>query len=101
MIEQLWQEHNSKPFPEGQGGREVEGIDLALLDGAIAGCISTFLERGGELDLWRTAVLGLCYHDVAVVRKHLRGDARDHFVRLESISKLVLKSVITKHKGSA
>ena len=93
MIEQLWQEHYSAEFPTGCAGEEIEGIDLASLDGDTAGCISTFLMRRGELDLWRTAALGLCYRDLTIVIQQLDGEARDYFYRLETLSKLVLESV--------
>ena len=93
MIEQLWQEHRAAVFPAGYTGKEVEGIDLALLDSDTAGCILTFLKNGGELDLWRTAILGLCYRDASIVARSLSGEAYDYFLRLETLSRLVLEAV--------
>ncbi len=101
MLEQLWQEHLSKPFPKGYGGKDFDGIDLVLLDGDIAGCVSTFLKNGGELDLLRTAILGLCYHDSVIAGGHLTGEAHEYFCGLETISKLVLESIVSKNKRSA
>ena len=90
-IIQLWNERLSLTFPEGYGGKEIEGIDPALLDGDIAGCIQTFIKNKGKLDLWRTAILGLCYRDVSIVVEKIEEDVKEYFRRLEILSKLVLQ----------
>ena len=58
MIEEIWQEHQGEKFPSGHVGEEIEGIDLALLDADIAGCVETYIKRR-KLDLKHTAILGL------------------------------------------
>lgn len=98
MLEELWQEHKNIRFPSEHGGEEIEGIDLALLDGDIAGCVETFIKRR-KLDLQRTAVLGLCYRDCSVAVRGLDGSAKDYFLRLERLAMLVLQSVIEMEKA--
>lgn len=98
MIEELWQEHLGVEFPSGCGGEEVEGIDLVLLDADIAGCIETYLERR-KLDLKHAAILGLCYRDCAVAVKSLNGVAKDYFLRLEKLAKLVMEAVRDTEKA--
>lgn len=98
MIEELWQEHQSVRFPSGFGGEEIEGIDLALLDADIAGCVGTFIKRQ-KLDLKDTAILGLCYRDCAVAAKGLNGEAKDYFIRLEKLALLVLEAVRDTEKA--
>jgi hypothetical protein len=98
MLEELWQEHKNISFPSEYGGEEVEGIDLALLDGDIAGCVETFIKQR-TLDLQRTAVLGLCYRDCSVAARGLDGAAKVYFLRLERLAMLVLQSVIEVEKA--
>ena len=92
MIEQLWREHQSAPFPEASRCREVADHDLIALDYTTAGCVSTFLSRG-TLDTWRLSVLGLCYHGLALVVAQLGGEERAYFDRLERLAGLVLQAV--------
>ena len=99
MIEQLWQEHYATEFPKGYGGEEIKDIDLTLLDSEAAGCILTFLQNGRKLDLCRTAILGLCYRDLAIVLQELDGKARDYFQRLETLSRFVLEAIKDKAKA--
>ena len=98
MIEELWQEHKRERFPKGYGGEEIEGIDLALLDGDIAGCVDSFITKR-SLDLFRTSILGLCYRDCSVVARGLDGEAKVYFLRLEKLAKLVLESIIFAAKA--
>jgi hypothetical protein len=98
MIEELWQEHKHAGFPSGYGGEEIEGIDLALLDADIAGCVETYIKRR-RLDLERTAALGLCYRDCTVAVRGLNGVVREYFLRLEKLAMLVLQLVIETEKA--
>lgn len=100
-ISDLWQEHTSVKFPRGYGGTEIEGILLADLDGTAAGCILTFPDNDGALDLWRTAILGLCYRNLAVVMNKLEGEAKGYFARLETLSQLVLRDILLREKRTS
>jgi hypothetical protein len=92
-IEALWREHAQAPFPGGLAGQEVAGICVTSLDTFTAGCIDTFISRAGSLDLWRAAVLGLCYRDLAVVVPELEGERWQYFGRLEQLARMVLEAV--------
>lgn len=98
MIDKLWQEHKGVRFPSGYGGEDADGIDLALLDGDIAGCVETFIKRQ-HLDLERTAILGLCYRDCTVAVRGLNGVAKEYFQRLEKLAMLILQAVIETEKA--
>ena len=92
-IAELWREHRAARFPSGYQGEEVAGFDLILLDADSAGCVSAFLSRGGRLDPALLAVLGLCYHHLAIVAAQLRDEAQQYFGRLEELAGLVLAEV--------
>jgi len=66
---------------------------VAIVDTFAVGCIHTFIACRGKLDLWRTAILGLCYRDLGVALVGLQGDARTYVQRLERLARLVLESV--------
>ncbi len=93
-ILELWNIHMASKFPRGYGGEAIEGIDLVLVDSDVAGCVTTFIKNDGQLDLWRTAILGLCYRDSTIVTSRLSGEAKEYFSRLETLSILVLKDII-------
>jgi hypothetical protein len=97
-IEDIWQEHREATFPSVCRGHDVDGIDFVILDADIAGCVSSYLRRR-ELDLWRTAVLGVCYRNVSYVLGRMPVEGRDHFERLERLARMVLDAVReqTKH----
>lgn len=63
-LARLWQEHLGTPFPTGLRGSEPAGIDVVLLDAAIAGCVSTRQNNGGFLDAERHRILRDCIADV-------------------------------------
>ena len=92
-IRALWEKHLATPFPAAYAGVEVEHVDLTLLDAATAGCISAFLANGGQLDLRRTAMLGLCHRHLAIVARRLEGEAQEYFLRLEDLAYEVLQAV--------
>src|SRR5687768_32389 len=95
QIDRLWTEHYDLPFPEGLADEE-NGIDLLSLDSYIAGCVSTFIDRG-DLDVGRTAVLGICYGEVVAVRASIDHEGNEYFGRLEKLAELVLRSVVMKN----
>lgn len=97
-VRKVWDEHLATRFPKECIGEEIENIDLMLVDSFTTGCISTFIDRNGKLDLWRTAVLGRCYHDLAIVTNKIDGKAKDYFCRLEWLSEKVLKTVAQNAK---
>jgi hypothetical protein len=92
-IAQLWQEHLDDEFPSGVRGAELEGHDLVMLDADIAGCVRAFLDEGGRLDLWRTAILGLCHGGAVLAARALADPARAYYARLELIARLTLEAV--------
>jgi hypothetical protein len=92
-IEKSWNEFLVKPFPGGQAGIEIEGIELASLDTFAAGCIDTFIHNRGHLDQQQTSILKDCAKEIDVVVTHLDGEAKIYFERLRSLAKQVLHSV--------
>lgn len=99
-IGSLWQQHLDMPFPRvdfeayGQKGPgQVYDVDLIMLDADTAGCVLHFLQNNGELDLWRVAVLGMCYGDLVNGERTLEGKALAYCTHLRHLALLVLRAV--------
>jgi hypothetical protein len=92
LIEELWKEHQSAPFPKSFRGKDVSGIDFVMLDADVSGCVDTFVSTG-NLNLYQTAVLGICYRDLNFIMPILNEEGRDYYWRLERLAELVLKAV--------
>ena len=89
-IADLWRDHQAASFPSGCGGKEIEGIDLVMLDADIAGCVSTFVSAG-HLDLDRKRILSQCREEIEVVLQSLQGEAKDYYTRLHKLAVLILE----------
>ncbi|WP_346173532.1 hypothetical protein [Streptomyces cuspidosporus] len=65
-VARLWQEHLLAAFPADLRGAELAGVDMALLDASIAGCVSTWKDNGGVL------VTDLASHRAVLDEQQLR-----------------------------
>jgi len=99
LIEQLWREHELAAFPQGYRGKDINGIDLVMLDADVAGCVDTFLSRG-NLNLFQTAILGLCYRNLSYLLPTLNEEGKAYYRRLELLAELVLKAVAISNQKS-
>ena len=97
LIEELWKEHLAVAFPKDYRGKDVNGIDFVMLDADVAGCVDSLLERG-NLNLFQTATLGLCYRDLNYVMPILNDEGRAYYWRLERLAELLLKAVAIKNR---
>jgi hypothetical protein len=89
-IRTAWAEFRSLPFPRGCGGEDVDGVCLATTDTYLAGCISTFVERG-SLDAQRASVVSSACADLERVLPRLPAFARPYFSSLLNLG-LAVKS---------
>jgi len=97
LIEQLWREHELAAFPRDYRGKDLNGVDMVMLDADVAGCIHTFVRRG-NLNLFQTAVLGLCYRNLTYLIPMLSEEGKAYYCRLERLAELVLKAVATRNR---
>ena len=72
---------------------EVAGVELAVLDADIAGCVSTYLHKWGRLDPQRAAILGRFYREVSLVVRELSGTPQAYFAHLERMAAKVLEAL--------
>lgn len=94
QLKRYWQDHTAEKFPKSLfDEKKYWFMDLYSLDGITKSCISRFLDNKGELDAPYLAILGLCYHDLSIVLNNIEGEGRDYFVRLETMSDIILRSI--------
>jgi hypothetical protein len=90
-LQTLWQAHLAAGFPRLEG-TVVRGVDLAELDAAVAGCVSTYLDER-LLDTQRVEVLKRCRRDLLLVTLAFQDDERAYFLRLYGMTRLVLDKI--------
>ena len=88
-LQTLWKAHLAAGFPR-LSVAQVNAIDLAELDGAVAGCVSTFLDGNGQLDSQRVEVLERCRRDLLLVTLNFHRADREYFLRLYTMTCMVL-----------
>lgn len=98
-IDTAWANFLRLPFPAGLAGTEAAGVELAELDGAAAGCVSTFHARG-ELDERRMQVLEVCRRELRQVLPSLSGDAASYFADLLALADLVAQAALANSLDS-
>jgi hypothetical protein len=89
-VARFWGEHVRSDFPARLRGEEVAGVDMVMLDGDIAGCVSTWLASASCLDERRWEILARCMTDLDRVLDQLAGDEEHYYRRLQQMTGLVL-----------
>lgn len=91
-ADKLWREHMERPFPAGLAGQEVEGIDLVLLDTAMAGLITTVVGSRRRLAAEQASELVLLTADCSLVAVRLQGENRVYFDKLARLGRMLLET---------
>jgi hypothetical protein len=89
----LWQQHSSAPFPKGYGDKEINRINLSLLDAEIAGCIRIFIHNDGRIDAQQVKLLRDRLIDLNAILLLMDRDELIYFDRLSKMANLVLQEV--------
>src|SRR4051812_32734230 len=94
LVRELWQQHQTEPFPRGRANERVDVPDLVLIDGLVAGCVSAYLGRRRlrprPLDAERRAGLLRCRDELLDVVPQLDGRPRQYFERVLQLADAVL-----------
>ncbi|HYF66437.1 MAG TPA: hypothetical protein VD886_26650 [Herpetosiphonaceae bacterium] len=92
-VEEAYALHQAARYPRGDASLH-DDHDLVLVDADIAGCVSTFLIRNGQLDRWRTAELGLNYGFLRpLLPAFTTEEGRAYFQRLADMARCALTAV--------
>ncbi|WP_221328194.1 hypothetical protein [Actinoplanes sp. L3-i22] len=89
-VSRLWGEHLKQPFPSRLRSVEVAGVEMVMLDANVAGCVSTWLNNGGDLDGWRRDALATCERQLERVVPELADREAAYYQRLLDMTVLVL-----------
>ncbi|MFI0370446.1 hypothetical protein ACH35V_21485 [Actinomadura sp. 1N219] len=88
-IAVLWAEHVEAPWPDDLYSAGGPGKDVAEIDGAMAGCISTYLQIHGVLDTDRSRILRSSSSDLEEILPRLQGEAAAYVRRLIRMADLI------------
>jgi len=87
----LWEQHSIAAFPKGD--KEIDGINLSLLDTEITGLVHMFVHNGGRLDYQRALTLRNHLIDLNTIILFLDRDELKYFSRLKELANLILQEV--------
>jgi len=89
-IMDLWQQHSIAVFPEGYGGKTINGTDLSLLDAEIAGCVHMYVNNG-VIDARHAKILSERLVDLNAIILLLDSEELIYYNRLREMANLVLQ----------
>jgi len=92
-LMELWQQHSSAAFPSGYVDKDINRINLPLLDAEIAGCIRIYIHHDGKLDPQRVKTLQEHLIDLNAVILLMDREELVYFDRLRKMANLVLQEV--------
>ncbi|MFG1658395.1 hypothetical protein ACGFIY_17905 [Micromonospora chersina] len=70
----------------------MAGVSMVLLDSSVAGCVSTWQHRGGNIDHGRWDILAACEQELLRVIAELDDDEAAYYQRLLDMTVLVLEA---------
>ncbi len=91
-ILELWEQHSSATFPKGYGVKELNGIDLSLLEAEIAGCILIYVNHG-TLEYRHLETLSNRLIDLNTLVLLMNREELIYFNRLRKLADLILQEV--------
>jgi hypothetical protein len=92
-LMELWQQHHASAFPKGYGDKEINRVNLSLLDAEVAGCIRLYINNGGKIDPQQVKMLRDRLIDLNTIILLMDRDELIYFDRLRKMANLVLQEV--------
>lgn len=92
-IARLWQQHATAVFPDGYAGRQINGLDLPLLEAEIAGLIRIYMHTGMKLDTRQVKNLRERLIDLNTIILLMEHEELTYFDRLRTLANLVLQEI--------
>jgi hypothetical protein len=89
----LWQQHSSAAFPKGYGEKEINHINLSLLDAELAGCIRLYIHNASKINPQQVKILQKRLIDLNSIILLMDRDELIYFDRLRKMANLVLQDV--------
>jgi hypothetical protein len=84
-------EHSQAHFPNGYGGKDVNGICVTYLDANTSGCIDSYMKSNTkDISIEHYQILEKSKIDLASILKDIDQDAFEYFNRLHSICSLIV-----------
>jgi hypothetical protein len=92
-LMELWQQHHASAFPKGYGDKEINRVNLSLLDAEVAGSIRLYINNGGKIDPQQVKILRDRLIDLNAIILLMDRDELIYFDRLRKMANLVLQEV--------
>ncbi len=92
-LVEVWQQHSSATFPQDYGEKEINHINLSLLDAEMAGCIRLYIHNDGKINPQQVKILQNRLIDLNAIILLMERDELIYFDRLRKMANLVLQEV--------
>jgi helix-turn-helix protein len=92
-LMELWQQYSSAAFPKGYGSKEINRVDLSLLDAEISGCVRLYILNDGKIDRQQVKMLRDRLIDLNTIILLMDREELTYFDRLRKMANLVLQEV--------
>jgi hypothetical protein len=92
-LMELWKQHSSSAFPKGYGDKEINRINLSLLDAQISGNIRLYILNDGKIDRQQVNILRDRLIDLNAIILLMDRDDLIYFDRLRKMANIVLQEV--------
>ena len=90
-LVERWSHFRERPFPHGWGGAEVAGVCLVSLDSAMAGLVSSYVERRRKFRPGGIDLLRRLHNDPRRVLPSLTDEAADYFTEWDGLVATTLR----------
>ena len=77
-------------FPS-ESGKEINGVDLVMIDADTIGIITCFLGNKGKLSQPQINILRSCINDLTLLIPHLSKTEKEYFSSLKDLAEKVIK----------
>ena len=76
-----------------EGGKEITGYDLILIDSDTMGLADSFLKRKGKLPSEKIDILNECIKELKQILPLLEGSEKSYYKLLEQLAKEILTQI--------
>jgi len=91
-VRRLFAEVQVAPFPDCRG-REVDGVDLVLVDADLVGCVMHYLGQGFRDDAYQLPILERIAGELDRIVPQMTGEGARYFEREARLARATLAAV--------
>lgn len=92
-ITKMWNEFLKIPFPDNLAEMETTRFELLDIDFSMGGCISTYVENEGKLDVLKINIIRKCMKELNLLIPKMNEEYKEYFSNLHKLGYLIVEEV--------